>query len=44
MGEEFQGVAFLPVGIGEGKKIAAAGGAGIVDQDVQPAITSDLLT
>ena len=37
MGEEFQRIAFLPVGVGEFEKIAALGGAGIVDQNVEAA-------
>jgi hypothetical protein len=35
MGEEFQRIAFGPVGVRKGEKIAAFGGAGIVDQDVE---------
>ena len=37
MGEEFQRVAVRPVGVGEREEIAALGGAGIVDQDVEAA-------
>ena len=37
MGEEFERIAVLPVGIGQGEEIAALGGAGIVDEDVEPA-------
>jgi hypothetical protein len=36
MGEEFQRIAVGPVGVGELDKVAAPGGAGIVDQDVDP--------
>ena len=35
MGEEFQRVAVRPVGVGELEEIAAPGGAGVVDQDVE---------
>ena len=38
MGEEFQRIAFGPVGVGEREEVAALGGAGIVDQDVEPAV------
>ena len=37
MGEEFQRVAVFPVGVGEIEEIAALGGAGIVDENVEPA-------
>src|SRR5262245_20045178 len=37
MGEEFQRVALLPIGVGEREEIAAPGGAGIVDEDVEMA-------
>src|ERR1700732_4209649 len=37
MGEEFQRVAFLPVGIGEREEVAAPGGAGIVHENVEMA-------
>jgi hypothetical protein len=37
MAEEFQRVAVLPIGVGQGEKIAALGGAGIVDQNVEAA-------
>ena len=37
MGEEFQRIAVLPVGVGQREEIAALGGAGIVDQNVEPA-------
>jgi len=37
MGEEFQRVAVLPIGVGERHEIAALGGAGIVDQNVETA-------
>src|SRR5262245_31031169 len=37
VGEKFQCVAFLPIGIGQLEKIAALGRAGIVDEDVEPA-------
>src|SRR5258708_39914622 len=39
MGEELQRIAVRPVGIREAKKIAAPGGAGIVDQDIEAAKT-----
>ena len=38
MGEELERIAVRPVGVGEGEEIAALGGAGIVDQDVEPAV------
>jgi len=37
MAEEFQRVAVLPVGVGESQEIAALGGAGIVDQNIERA-------
>ena len=37
MGEEFQRVAVLPIGVGELEEIAALGGAGIVDQNIERA-------
>ena len=37
MGEELERIAVRPVGVGEGEEIAALGGAGIVDQDVEAA-------
>ena len=37
MGEEFQRVAVFPIGVGEIEEIAALGGAGIVDENVEPA-------
>src|SRR5207248_6190899 len=35
MREEFQCVAFLPVGIGEGEKVTALGGPGIIDKNIE---------
>ena len=35
MAEELQRVAILPIGVGQLEKIAALGGAGIVDEDVE---------
>ena len=35
MGEEFQRIAVLPVGVGQREEIAALGGAGVVDEDVE---------
>ena len=44
MGEEFQRVAVFPIGVGEIEEIAALGGAGIVDENVEPAeLALDLL-
>ena len=37
MGKKFQRIAVLPVGVGELEKIAALGGAGIVDQNIEAA-------
>ena len=37
MGEEFQRIAVFPVGVGKLEEVAALGGAGIVDQNVEPA-------
>ena len=37
MGEEFQRIPVGPVGVGQRKEIAAPGGAGVVDQDIEPA-------
>ena len=37
LGEELQREARLPVGVGQLEEIAAPGGAGVVDQDVEPA-------
>ena len=37
MAEEFQRVAVRPIGVGQGEKIAALGGAGIVDQNIERA-------
>ncbi len=37
MGEEFERVAVVPVGVGELEEIAALGGAGIVDEYVEAA-------
>ena len=44
MGEEFQRVAVLPIGVGEIEEIAALGGAGIVDENIEAAeLALDLL-
>ena len=44
MGEEFQRVAVFPVGVGEIEEIAALGGAGVIDEDIEPAeLALDLL-
>ena len=37
MGEEFQRIAVFPIGVGKVEEIAALGGAGIVDQNIEPA-------
>ncbi len=37
MAEEFQRIAVFPIGVGEFEEIAALGGAGIVDQNIEPA-------
>ncbi len=37
MGEEFERIAFLPIGVGQREEVAASGGAGVVEQDVEPA-------
>src|SRR5271166_552881 len=37
MRKELERITFLPVGIGEGKKIAAPGGPGVVDENVEVA-------
>jgi len=37
MGEEFQRVAVFPVGVAQAQKIAALGGAGVVDENIEPA-------
>ena len=37
LGEEFQVEARIPIGVGEREEIAAPVGAGVVDQDVEPA-------
>ena len=37
MGEELERIAFLPVGVGQREEIAAPGGAGVVEQDIEPA-------
>ena len=37
MGEELERVTVLPVGVGQREEIAALGGAGIVDEDVEAA-------
>jgi hypothetical protein len=37
MGEELERVTFRPIGLGERKKVAALGRAGIVDEDVEMA-------
>src|SRR5689334_5878685 len=37
MGEEFQRVTVFPIGVGETQEIAALGGAGIVDQNIERA-------
>ena len=38
MGEEFEREALLPVGVGEREEVAALGGAGIVDENVERAV------
>jgi hypothetical protein len=37
MGEEFERKAVRPFGVGQLEEVAALGGAGVVDQDVEPA-------
>ena len=37
MREELEGVTVFPVGVGQREEIAALGGAGVVDEDVEAA-------